>query len=51
MNIFSFNGFFKGIDRPAVPVAEDWDSLRNSARTASERAEIGAIFSRPPFVV
>jgi hypothetical protein len=50
MNILNINSLFRRVDRPATPVAEDWDSLRNAARSASERAEIDAIFSRPPFV-
>ena len=51
MNILNINSLFKRVDRPPTPVADDWDSLRKSAQSASERAEIDAIFSRPPFVV
>jgi hypothetical protein len=51
MNIFNISSYFKRVDQSAKPVAEDWESLRNSARSSSERAEIDAIFRRPPFVV
>lgn len=51
MNILNINSLFKRVDHTATPVAEDWDSLRNSASSASERAEIDAIFRRGECVI
>jgi hypothetical protein len=46
MNILNINSLFERVDHAVTPVAEDWDSLRSSASSASERAEIDAIFRR-----
>ena len=48
--MLNIESIFNRIDLPSKPVAQDWESLRNAAKTASERAEIDAIFCRPPFV-
>lgn len=48
--MLNIDSIFNRIDLPSKPVAQDWESLRNAAKTASERAEIDAIFRRPPFV-
>ena len=48
--MLNIESIFNRIDLPSKPVAQDWESLRNAAKTASERAEIDANFCRPPFV-
>jgi len=50
ITMLNIDSIFNRIDLPSKPVAQDWESLRNAAKTTSERAEIDAIFCRPPFV-